>query len=104
MAALVVSVNDLPPSPVDAATLFYLQTVPGIREELPNVTEVVIYFEPADHSHRGWRLAAVQELAQEAAPTRVNALVGTDRDAMWAARQFLENAPGVTGQLLAVEP
>ena len=104
MAALIVSVTDLPSTPVDAAVHFYSSIVPGIREDLPEVTEVVIQFEPADHAHRGWRLAAVQELAREAAPKRVNAIVGTDREAMRAARHFLENAPGVTGQLLVVEP
>lgn len=103
MAAVFVSVNDLPRAPLDAAAHFYASVVPGLRESLGETNELVIHFEPADHSHRGWRLAAVQELAREAAPKRVNAIVGDDREAATAARAFLANAPGVTGQLLAVD-
>ena len=103
MTALVFSVRDLPVSPIDAAAHFYSSIVPAIREDLPNVTEVIVFFEPADHSHRAWRLAAVQELAREAAPTRVNAIVGGDRDAAHEVSEFLKRAPGVTGQLLVVD-
>jgi hypothetical protein len=103
MTALIVSAGDLPSSPVDAAAFFYSHVVPGIREDLADATEVVIHFEPADHSHRAWRLAVVQELAREAAPKRVNAIVGTDCKATLAAKQYLESAPGVTGQLLVVD-
>jgi hypothetical protein len=64
----------------------------------------VLIFPPAPHDHRGWRLAAVQDLAREAAPRRVNGIVGADDTAIAETQAWLEQAPGVTGQLLAVEP
>ncbi len=63
---------------------------------------LVIVFPPASHEHRAWRLAAVQELAREMAPRRVNGVVGADRQAIARTLAYLERAPGVTGQLLAV--
>ena len=48
----------------------------------------------------GWRRAAIQELAREAAPCRVNAVQATT-DGRWrGAGDYLERAPGMTGQLL----
>ena len=103
MPPAVIKVNDLPRSPVDAAAHFYAQVVPGLCDALAVAGELVIQFEPADHSHHGWRLAAVQELAREAAPKRVNGVVGSDSEAAAAAVAFLADAPGVTGQLLVVD-
>lgn len=103
MPAAVVNVNDLPRSPLDAAAHFYAEVVPGLRKALAGGSELVIHFEPADHSHHGWRLAAVQELAREGAPKRVNGIVGNDPAEAAAIEAFLANAPGVTGQLLAVD-
>ncbi len=65
--------------------------------------DVVLAFPAADHTHRGWRLAVVQQLARDAAPLRVNALAGGDEPAIAAAVAYLANAPGVTGQLLALD-
>ena len=102
MAALVTAA-DLPESPLDAAAQFHAAIVPVIREKLAEATEIVVNFGPAEHSHRAWRLAAIQELAREAAPVRVNGLVGPDGEGAHAVMRFLENAPGITGQLLAVD-
>ena len=96
-------VEGLPEAPIDAAAAFYAEHVPLIREDSPGADMVVIHFQPAGHEHRGWRLAAVQELARELAPTRVNAIVGSDNAGMAEALNFLHLAPGVTGQLLAVD-
>ncbi|WP_305096664.1 Rossmann fold domain-containing protein [Croceibacterium aestuarii] len=84
---------------------------PG-RESLPSASAplpsprageaLVIVFPPASHEHRAWRLAAVQELAREMAPRRVNGIVGADRQDIARTLAYLERAPGVTGQLLAV--
>ena len=103
MEPLLYTVRDLPSVPLDAAAHFHSNVLPIVRAELPKVSAVVIVFETADHSHRAWRLAAVQALAREAAPTRVNAIVGTDDGAISEAKDFLAMAPGVTGQLLAVD-
>jgi hypothetical protein len=56
-------------------------------------------FPAADHSHRGWRLAAVQGLAREHAPRRVNAVASDDEAAIAAAARYLEPpraSPGST--------
>jgi len=62
-----------------------------------------LIFPPADHTHRAWRLAAVQELAREAAPLRVNAVASDDPAAIESALAYIENAPGLTGQYLALD-
>jgi hypothetical protein len=48
-------------------------------------------------------LAAVQELAREAAPKRVNGIAGDDPRAIAETLVYLAAAPGITGQLLAVD-
>ena len=71
---------------------------------LPSGEDIALVFQPAPYHHRGWRLAAVQDLAREAAPRRVNGIVGADEQAIAATLAWLEQAPGVTGHLLSVEP
>jgi hypothetical protein len=84
--------------------------LPEIRAELdlenpPRPGEdLVLIFAPAPYDHRGWRLAAVQDLAREAAPRRVNAIAGADEAAIADTLGWLGQAPGVTGQLFAVDP
>ena len=61
---------------------------------------------PEEHlgrGHRGWRLAAVQGLAREHAPLRVNALASDDELAIAAAHAYLASADGVTGQYLPLD-
>jgi hypothetical protein len=66
------------------------------RWRLANSTEecLTVVFPPADHSHRGWRLAAVQELAREFAPRRVNAVVCGDEAGLNAALALSGAVPG----------
>jgi hypothetical protein len=94
----------LPEAPLDAAARFYRELVPAIRHRLRAAHDVVILFAPADHAHQKWRLAAIQELAREAAPVRVNAVVAAEgvQEDCTATMQFLHEAPGITGQLLQV--
>lgn len=103
MPARFVQATGLPEAPLDAAVDFYARVLPEIRGEWGGAEEIVIGFEPAGHEHRAWRLAAIQDLAREAAPCRVNGVVGNDDDAVAETLTFLESAPGVTGQLLAVD-
>ena len=102
--ALLVRAAGLPAAPLDAAAHFHAHIVPAVRAELGDAALIVVAFEPADHTHRGWRLAAIQELAREAAPHRVNGIVASpeDREEADETIAFLHNAPGVTGQLLTV--
>ena len=100
----VVQAKDLPDDPLDAAEAFHARVVPEIRfairvGDLP----ASIVVAAADYTHRGWRLAAVQALAREAAPGRVNAVTGDDERAISTTVEWLAQAPGITGQLLEVD-
>ena len=99
-----VAATGLPDDPIDAATAFFDQIVPEVRfavrtGDLP----VCVHFAPADHTHRAWRLAAIQALAREAAPGRVNAVAGGGEHALAAALAYLEGAEGLTGQVLSLD-
>ena len=102
-------VADLPESALDAAARFHAFDLPRLRAALDLPTKgaagaaLTLLFPPAPYDHRGWRLAAVQDLAREAAPRRVNAIVGDDEAVIERIRAWLETAPGVTGQLLAAD-
>lgn len=92
----------LPESPLDAAAEFHAVIVPQARAALI-ASDVVLAFSSADHPHAAWRLAAVQELAREAAPGRVNAVAGPAGAGQAAVLAYLDRAPGVTGQVLQVD-
>jgi hypothetical protein len=94
-----VRVGGLPEGPLAAAAQFYAGVVPGLTV----AEDTVLVFHPADHTHRGWRLAAVQQLARDHAPIRVNALASDDEAAIAASLAYLETAPGVTGQYLPLD-
>ena len=94
-----IEASDLPEEPLEAAAQFYAQTAPGLDTD----EDLLIVFPSADHRHRGWREAAVQELARTCAPHRINAVVGDDAAAIDAAAAYLAAAPGVTGQVLVLD-
>jgi len=101
----VILVRDLPDVPLDAAAEFY-KLVPGIRDDFKTYPgfNLTIVFDPAGHEHHAWRLAAIQALAREVAPAgRVNGLVGKDIGPVQQTCEWLQKAPGITGQLLAVD-
>ena len=87
--------------PLAAAAAFYARVAPLV--EAAGDTSLTLLFAPADHTHRGWRGAAVASLARMAAPRRINAIVADDTAAIAAALAYLEAAPGVTGQLLLLD-
>jgi hypothetical protein len=67
------------------------------------VPALALIFPPAGHEHKAWRLAAIQGLARELAPGRVNGIVGADQAAVAETVAFLAHAPGITGQVLEVD-
>lgn len=107
---------DWPSSPIDAASHFHKTILPQVRGaldpdsefwvrvgDLPQSLDGVILFLPeADDDHNAWRLAAVQDLAREAAPRRVNAVAGGTADEQAEIADYLRDAPGITGQILSV--
>lgn len=92
-----VRIGSLPDEPLSAAAGFYAEVLPQI---IPHDAALTLVFAPADHTHRAWRLAAVQGLARQWAPVRVNAVAGANEVAILAADTYLRKAPGVTGQYL----
>ena len=105
MADGVLLISGLADNPLDAAAEFFADHVPAIRENMrhPDRSVLSIVFEPAGHEHRAWRVAGVQELAREMAPRRINAIVGSDEEAIAEIADYLAAAPGVTGQLLVAD-
>ena len=106
MATGFVDAQGLPDSPLDAAAEFYARIAPVVREAMARSQELAIMFDPADHTHTAWRLSAVQGLAREAAPCRVNGVVGqrSNPEGTAEALQFVHDNPAITGQLLEVAP
>jgi len=97
-------VEELPGEPLAAAAEFHARMLPQIRMELGEGPDhLALVFAPAGHAHRGWRLAAVQALAREYAPLRVNGIESGEEPATAAAAAWLAGANGVTGQLLALD-
>jgi hypothetical protein len=102
MPQAVLRIEGLPAGALDAAAAFHAEWLGQARQTLAVHEALALVFPAATYDHRGWRLAAVQDLAREAAPRRVNAIAGNDARAIAATADWLEQAPGVTGQLLAV--
>ncbi|HWU01632.1 MAG TPA: hypothetical protein VN222_02735 [Novosphingobium sp.] len=94
-------VGALPEGALAAAADFHARILPSILASRGQ--DLIIVFPPADHTHRGWRRAVVQDLARMAAPLRVNAVASQDEAAIAAACLWLAGAPGVTGQLLQLD-
>jgi hypothetical protein len=96
-------VGPLPQEALAAAARFHAEVLPRVLDALGEGGDLVLVFAPADHTHRGWRLAVVQQLARDHAPLRVNALAADDEAAIAAAARYLASAEGVTGQLLPLD-
>ena len=91
-----VRVGTLPADALAAAAEFHARILPQIAAG--SGEDLILAFPPADHSHRAWRLAAVQGLARKYAPNRVNGIESADEAALSAAAAYLDSASGVTGQ------
>ena len=96
-------IEGLPDTPLDAAAAFHASWLAPARGQCISDPSTVLVFAPADHTHRGWRLAAVQELARAAAPHRINAVASASDAAIAASAHYLDDAEGVTGQYLPLD-
>jgi hypothetical protein len=102
--AVLLEVSDLPASPSAAASAFHTECLPRTKTLLDEGAQcLTLAFSAADHTHTAWRLAAVQSLAREHAPARINAIAGGSEAAIAAAQAFLESAEGLTGQYLPLD-
>jgi hypothetical protein len=96
-------VDGLPAGALEASAMFHAECLGGARELLATGSDLAIVFQPADHTHRAWRLAIVQGLAREFAPSRVVAVASVDPAAIYFALHYLKSAEGLTGQYLALD-
>ena len=94
----IVSARGLAEAPLDAAAEFHAHVIPAVRAAIAEGEAVCIMFDPADHTHRAWRVAVVQALAREATPARINAIAAAGDETCVSTLAYLEQAPGVTGQ------
>ncbi|MFC0590507.1 Rossmann fold domain-containing protein [Novosphingobium aquiterrae] len=92
-------ITGLPEDPLAAAAHFYSKVMPGIGAE----GDLTLVFPAADHTHRAWRLAAIEGLARARVPGRINAVSGGNSATIAAALAYLAAAPGVTGQYLPLD-
>ena len=95
-----VRIAGLPDDPLEAAAAFHAEHAARLRAA---VADILIAFPAADHTHQGWRLAAVQMLARAKAPQRINAVSGGSAATIAAAFEYLARAPGMTGQLISLD-
>ena len=103
MGQQVLRIEGLPESALEAAAAFRAEWLTALLDAPPAGEDLVLVFPPVPYDHRGWRLAALQDLARAAAPLRVNGVAGDDERAIEEAVAWLATAPGVTGQLLALD-
>ena len=104
MAESVYRIGPLPPGSLDAATLFHHDHLPELEKLFAGaIGSVVVVFPVADYTHKAWRRAAIAELARLHAPARINAVVGEESRSLSDVIAYLHAAPGVTGQLLALD-
>ena len=92
-----IAVDHQPPDPLAAAVLFHQHWLPHITGALDTRADVMVMLDPADHTHREWRLAIAAGLARAHAPRRIN-LVAGEGAALDGFEAYLANAPGITGQ------
>ena len=104
MVQRVFQLTGLPASALEAAAAFHVRHMPALNALLADApASVVIVLPSASYEHEGWRRAVVRDLARAHAPVRVNMLAGDDAQAVVAALAYLEQAPGVTGQLFDLD-
>jgi len=102
--AAVLAIAPLPEDSLAASARFHTEFLAKVAAVLADRPETLtLVFKAADHSHRAWRLAAVQQLARHHAPLRINALQGGDDRAIAAGLEYCAAAPGLTGQLLELD-
>ncbi|MBC2665805.1 hypothetical protein H7F51_09740 [Novosphingobium flavum] len=96
-------VGPLPGDALAASAHFHAEILPRVREALSGGAVLTLVFAPAGHEHRGWRAELVASLARAHAPARINALASADEAAIAATLAYLADAPGLTGQYLALD-
>jgi hypothetical protein len=97
------NVGPLPDDALAASAAYNADVLPRVLGALEAAPALTIVFAPAPHDHQAWRLAAVQTLARACAPRRINAVASADEAAISATLAYIAAAPGLTGQLFALD-
>ena len=97
---IVLKVEGLAPNAIEAAAAFHARWMPQALGMLADAPALLLQLPAAPYDHDDWRRAAIRDLARRSTPHRANMIAGGDAAAIASAVRFLENAPGVTGQLL----
>jgi hypothetical protein len=101
---MLIAVGPLPDDPIAAAAEFHARWMGQVLAALDAGAPVVtLVFAPAPFAHTGWREAAIQLLARERTPARINAIAGDDQAEIAATAAFVDSAPGLTGQYLQLD-
>lgn len=96
-------IQTLPQGPLDAAAAFHRDYLEAARSALQDDAQsLAIILPAASVDHDDWRRAIARDMAREYAPRRVNLLSGADSEAVSVMLAYLRDAPGVTGQYLAL--
>lgn len=97
-------VTQLPQAGHAAAAAFFAEHYPAIADVLAREPcALAIVLPPAPSAHDDWRRALSRDLARAHAPLRVNVIGGGSEGARSATLAYLSDAPGVTGQYLALD-
>lgn len=102
MGQAVYRTGALPAAALAASAAFHAEHLPAIAAVLAEKPEsLVVIFPAAPYDHKGWRRAAIADLARAYAPIRVLGLAEGDPAEEARILAYLAAAPGVTGQMLA---
>ena len=99
----VLEIKALPQSSLEASAVFHHEFTAKARAllEAPETTALAITLPKAGHDHDDWRRTLARDLARAYTPKRVNVVGGEGEEAISPLIDYLEDAPGVTGQYLA---
>ena len=96
-------IASLPSSPLAASEAFFREHLAGVSGGLKTSKgDLAILLPPAQIDHDDWRRSLARDLAREFAPVRVNIVGGGDQAVREETLAYLRDAPGITGQYLAL--
>ena len=98
------TIGALPESGLEAHARLVIDHLGAVRAALdePATASLTLTLAPAPPEHDAWRRALAGDLAREYTPKRVNIAAGAQGEALDTLREYLRDAPGVTGHYVQV--
>ncbi len=98
------TIGALPESGLEAHARLVTDHLGEVREALekPATASLTLILATAPSEHDAWRRALAGDLAREYTPKRVNIAAGEEGKALDTLREYLRDAPGVTGHYVQV--